>query len=148
MNRISEWTGLIGNIGMLVGLFFLVYEIQVNTNSVRASTYASWNEAAQSWGDYLGENSADLSVAMRADSFEALSEQHRWVVMGLATKSFNQGQAAFLHHKAGVITDEVFNSYVSGLIVYMQRNPILLSVWEQDRNAYAASFVKYIEDQL
>ena len=86
MNRISEWTGLIGNIGMLVGLFFLVYEIQVNTNSVRASTYASWNEAAQSWGDYLGENSADLSVAMRADSFEALSEQHRWVVMGLATK--------------------------------------------------------------
>ena len=51
-----------GAIAVVVTLVYLTTQVRQNTNAIQSSTYASWNEASQSWGDFVADNATTLAV--------------------------------------------------------------------------------------
>jgi len=51
VERVNQWLALIGNIGVIAGIFFLAYEIQANIDAVRSATYQAYNESTFSWAE-------------------------------------------------------------------------------------------------
>ena len=37
MEKANQWLGLLANLGVIAGIVFLAYEIQVNTDAVRSA---------------------------------------------------------------------------------------------------------------
>ena len=146
---------LLGNYGEFVGaiavvatLVYLTTQIRQHTNAVQSSTYASWNEAAQSWGDFLANNAETLAVIGQKDPDE-LTPQEFFVAVGFAAKTFNQGQAAFLHHQAGSIPDEVRDAHLQGVVGAFERNAVLKKIWRDGlRDSFARSFVEHVEQRV
>ena len=148
MDRLNQWLTLTANLGVIVGIVFLAYEIQVNTNATQSSTYASWNEGAQSWGDFVADNATTLAL-VRTKKVDELTPDQLFVVIGYATKTFNQSQAAFLHHRAGSLPDEVMEAHLRGLVQGFEAVPVLRNVWRDSmRNVLAPSFVDYMERRV
>ncbi|MCG8414160.1 MAG: hypothetical protein MI746_08060 [Pseudomonadales bacterium] len=50
LDKLNSWLSLLANIGVLLGIVFLVYEIQQNTNSMQSQTR---NELSQQQIDWL-----------------------------------------------------------------------------------------------
>jgi hypothetical protein len=58
-------------------------------------------------------------------------------------------QAAFLHHHAGSLPDEVLGANLQGLISAFENNAVLRGIWRDGmRDAFAASFVEHIERKV
>jgi len=142
---LGNYGEFVGAIGVVVTLVYLTTQIRQNTNAIQSSTYASWNEAAQSWGDFVADNANTLAVFLEKEPDELTPEEY-WVAVGFAVKTFNQGQAAFLHHQTGALSDEVLTAHLHGVVSTLERSAVMQRIWRDDlRNALAPSFVEYIE---
>lgn len=106
------------------------------------------SEAAQSWGDFTANNARSLASIQDKEPDELTSEEF-WVAIGFATKSFNQGQAAFLHHDAGSLPAEVLDAHLQGLVQAFENNAVLRGIWRESmRDVFAPSFVDLIEQKV
>ena len=47
MERLNQWLSLAANFGVIAGIVFLAFEIQQNSEAIKAQTYQSRTEAAQ-----------------------------------------------------------------------------------------------------
>jgi len=145
---LGNYGEFVGAIAVVVTLVYLTTQIRQNTNAVQSSTYASWNEAAQSWGDFVADNAETLAVIGQKEPDELTPEEF-YVAVGFATKTFNQGQAAFLHHQAGSLPDEVSDAHLQGVVGAFERNAVLKKIWRDGlRDAFARSFVEYVEQRV
>ena len=141
---LGNYGEFVGAIAVVVTLVYLTTQIRQNTNAIRSSTYASWNEASQSWGDFVADNAKTLAVVAQKE-LDELTPDELWVALGFAVKTLNQGQAAFLHHHAGSLADEVLDANLHGLVTTFERNAVLRGLWRDDlRSAFAPSFVEHI----
>ena len=137
-----------GAIAVVVTLVYLTTQIRQNTNAIQSSTYASWNEASQSWGDFVAHNAKTLAVVQQKE-LDELTPEEFFVALGFATKTFNQGQAAFLHHHAGSLPDEVLDGHLQGLVNALEGAAVLRGFWRGAlRNALTPSFVEHVERKV
>jgi len=145
---LGNYGEFVGAIAVVVTLVYLTTQIRQNTNAVQSSTYASWNEAAQSWGDFVADHAGTLAVIQQKDPDE-LTPQERYVALGFAAKTFHQGQTAFLHHQAESIPDEVRDAHLHGVVGAFERFAILRNIWRDGlRDTFARSFVEYVEQRV
>ena len=86
MDRLNTWLTLTANFGVLIGIGFLAYEVNVNTNSLNGATAAqmvtNWNETM-----LTTLSTPELSNAMRqatGQGVEELDERKSSLVRGLA----------------------------------------------------------------
>ena len=145
---LGNYGEFVGAIAVVVTLVYLTAQVRQNTNAIQSSTFASWNEAAQSWGDFAAYHAKTLAI-IQDKKLEDLTPEEWWVALGFATKSFNQGQAAFLHHRAGSLSSEVLDAHLEGLVQAIEGNVVLQGIWrEQMRNVFAPSFVEHMEQKV
>ena len=141
MEKLNRWLSLIGNLGVVVGIFFLAYEIQANTNAVHSATYEAYNEAASSWWDYRGQHAAALAPLIG-------ETEQQIILAGLQMKMFNTMEATFLHHRAGVMDDDVFEGKIHGFQAAM-KTEIHKVAWRQMQGAgFSRGFQQFMETDL
>jgi hypothetical protein len=103
---------MLGNFGEFVGaiavvatLAYLAVQVrqsklatEVNTTALQSANYSAWNDAANSWGDFVTAHSSSLFAISQKSALDELSPDERYVFIGYGVKVLNQGQAAYLHH--------------------------------------------------
>ena len=53
MEKLNDWMTLIANVGVLAGIVFSAFEIQVNADAVRSATYQGFIDSSFSWADTM-----------------------------------------------------------------------------------------------
>ena len=56
IDKLNSWLTLAANVGVLVGIFFLAYELQQNTNVARSSAYENNVQEINSWRALLASD--------------------------------------------------------------------------------------------
>jgi hypothetical protein len=112
VEKLNNWLTLIANLSVVAGIVFLAYEIRVNTNAVRSSAYAAYSETANSWAHFAGQHAEELAVIQQFTNLEALSEEQKILWMANALINFSAWEATYLHHRAGVLDQDVFEAKV------------------------------------
>mgnify|MGYP001811658942 CR=1 FL=1 len=148
MEKANQWLGLLANLGVIAGIVFLAYEIQVNTDAVRSANYAAYNEVASSWGDFIAEHAADLPPLGDQTSLLDYDQRQRWVLIGFATKSFNQQESLYLNHRAGSVDDDVFAARMDAFQSMLLQLPVMLELFRDGAGGNTLEFREFVEGRL
>jgi hypothetical protein len=124
VEKFNHWLAIIGNLGVIAGIFFLAYEIQANTNAVRSATYVAFNESSFSWADSHIENAAMVAKIESYASLDELTPEEVVFWRGLMFKSFTIMESNYLHHRAGTMDDDVFEAKMVPSVGILSDSPI------------------------
>ena len=124
MGKFNQWLAIIGNLGVIAGIFFLAYEIQANTNAVRSATYVAFSESSFSWADSQIENAALVAKIESYTSLDEMTPEERVFWRGLMFKSFTIMESNYLHHRAGTMDDDLFEAKMVASVSILLDNPI------------------------
>lgn len=98
VSELNEWLTLVANIGVLAGIIFLAFEIQQNTNVIRASAYNSNIENLNEWRYMVASDPEALRLMADyrgAEDVSAIKQRllinSQWAVYEQAFFSFNYG---------------------------------------------------------
>ena len=114
MEKLNQWTNLIGSIAVIAGIAFLAYEIRVNTEAVRSSAYEAYNESANSYLDFQAEYAEELAAIYATTNNEEVTPAQWYIHDAQVLKVLNTYEATYLHHRAGTLDDHVFEGRVDG----------------------------------
>ncbi len=147
VERLNHWLALIGNLGVIAGIFFLAYEIQANTNAVRSATYQAFNDSSFSWADSAIGNAAIMAKVAANGSLVELSPEERFIWDRLAFKAFTVMESNYLHHRAGSMDDDVFETKISGSVAAILNQPLWVESWN-DAGFLLPEFKEYMNSRL
>ena len=133
MEKLNQWMSVIANIGMVAGIVFLAYEIQINTDAVRSSNYAAYNEVTSSFTDFLADHAKSLAAIQEHTSLDQFTAEEFLIYGGLATKVLSQIESMYLHHRAGSLDNDVFEARMDAFVQYMITRPLMLEMWRGGR---------------
>jgi hypothetical protein len=149
VERLNQWMTLIANIGVVAGIVFLAYETRVNTNAVRSSTYAAFNETANSYYDFQGQHASALGEIFADPDQPNVSTLEQFLLLdALMMKSFNSMEAFYLHHRAGSLDDDVYAGKVAGFRKAMV-DQFTQEQWARLRsNGFSTDFQRFMETEI
>ena len=112
MDRFNQWLMLFANLGVLVGIVFLAFELQQTTDALAAQSILELNLASNSemWVIAGDESMAEIEIKAK-NGIEELSpvelERYKWAWFA----SFNTFETAYLFYARGIISAEEYNTY-------------------------------------
>jgi hypothetical protein len=146
---LNRWLTLGANIGVVVGIVFLIVEINQNTLATRI---AARDSATQGHIDYMA-----LAIDSRLLA-EALSKGTVNQDLSLVESSqlawfheirFRHYERVFYQYQNGVLSDQEWAPYISGLKQSFQGQhaawDIAKRTWEAENHKLSPNFVEYVE---
>jgi hypothetical protein len=147
MDRFNSWLTAIANIGVLVGVVFVVLEIRQNTDAIQASTTVSLEQNIASlianWA-----SSVEHAALFRKGAFseeELSSDERIWVDL-LLRQLFLHMDSFYWAHRSGVLPNELWEREERVMRVYVN-SPGGHRVWSNSPPV-SEPFVEYVESQL
>jgi len=119
-----------GAIGVIVTLIYLSVQLRLNTKGMRSSTFESYRSGAQAINEYIADHATELS-RIRTKPKAELSEAEELIGRGWAFQLFNLMEAAYLHHREGVLETEYFESRISAFLYLCKETPSLCRYWDE-----------------
>ena len=117
MEKVNQWLTLAANIGVLVGILFLIVELDQNTRAQNGATMQAFVAATAENNSILATNKDLIDIVVRGDS-DGMSvlnatEQRRY--LHLATQVFQGWEALYLQTLDGTIDPTFWLSKRPGL---------------------------------
>ena len=87
MDKLNQWLSLIANVGVLIGIFILAFEIQQNTQMMRAQTKDAILDKQLQVTEWISTNEYSAKVYSRGNDGEdirgtAEGDSYAWMVSG------------------------------------------------------------------
>ncbi len=143
---LNDWLTLFANIGVLLGIFFLIYEIQQNTDAIHSQTRAAIYGGAQ---EELWKNMEypDVTLNMLVTDHELSPEEKirfdAWMSASLRAREF-----AWIEYRNGNLDATYWESdrNVIAIVLGTDRGR---SWWNSiGRQAFSPEFVTYVDEYL
>jgi hypothetical protein len=137
---------LVGAVAVVVTLAYLASQLRQNTKALRSSTYQAFNDSSFSWADSEIENSAMIANTAHYSSLDELTPEEYEIWRGIMFKAFTVMESNYLHHRAGAMDDDIFESrMIASVNVIMQR-----PIWRQMFHDFPLlpEFKEYMEPRI
>ncbi len=146
LKRASIFLSLLANFGVVVGIIFLVIEVNQNTNAIHASTIQALeqgvSEVIPPWTASV-ENAALLFRGRKA--FDELTEEERIFVGLLIRRLYLHMDSYYWANKNGALPTELWDREKSVLRSWVN-SPGGRVIWE--RGGFSQSFEEFVETEL
>ena len=138
MDKLNQWLTLIANVGVVVGIVFLAFEIRHNSNEL--ATQLAMNGHLIRTSDIgrsaMDENLAHALVKLRGDEQLTLTEKQRlWSYFSVRFVSWE------LNYSLGTLADQ-------GPIASFRRSPQLIEYFDEYRPFLDEEFVRYMDESV
>ena len=136
---------ILANIGVLIGIFLLVYELNQNREMTRAQIR---NEISRSEMDLLSTGSTSESLAavmVRANAGENLSAEDNFMLRGRAESVFRLWENISYQNRQGMYDATEYSGNLATIDDVLSRNRSLLDYWCARRQMFSAPFVAEID---
>lgn len=138
-----------GAIAVVVTLVYLAGQLRQNTKALRSASYEHWNEVSSSFTDFYAQYAAVLCEIQTHTSLDQLTPPERIVFTATAVKTIDQAQTAFLHHRAGTLDDDVFESRLNSFNAFYENDPLMRQLWSSSLRDYpTVAFRKFVEKKF
>ena len=127
MHKLNQWLTLLANLGVLVGIVFLAYEIRQNTEAVHAQTREAVLAATQAELQAVRDDPNLIHSIIKDEPLNA-DEQiklYTWLVSALRVREFS-----WLQRQSGTIDDAQWGSELAVTVAILQAPRVRLW-WER-----------------
>ena len=146
---LNRWLSLAANIGVVVGIVFLIIEINQNTLATRI---AARDSATQGHIDYMAL-AIDSSLLAEALSKGSVNQDLSLVESSQLTRfheiRFRHYERVFYQYQNGVLSDQEWAPYISGLRQSFRGEHAAWDVakrtWEAESHKLSPTFVEYVD---
>jgi len=142
--------GAIGEVGgavaVIATLIYLAGQLRQNTKALRSSTYQAFNDSSFSWADSAIENAAMIAKTANYSSLDEVTPEEREIWRGIMFKAFTVMESNYLHHRAGAMDDDIFESRMLTSVDVILQRPI----WRQAFPGFPLlpEFKEYMEARI
>ena len=147
MEKLNDWMTLVANIGVLLGIAFLVVELNENTQSQNGATIQAFVASTAENNTALAVSGDLMAIAELGDreGLGALDPVEKRRYIHLATQVFAGWEALYLQTLIGTIDESFWASKRAGLATTLS-SPGIQDFWESDAELwYDARFRAEIE---
>lgn len=136
---------VIGVLGGLISVVFLVYEIRRNAQAIEGTTVqALMSLEAQVFETILTNAALYLRGCAKSPDLTAAEAFQFKVLVGII---MSMTYSAFVQHRQGLIDDEVWQAYLNAVNARLD-NPGFLETWRAIQTSYPQSFQTAIDETL
>ena len=145
---LKKWAYLaeIGSaIAVVLSLLYVAYELNQNTNAVRAGNWQALLDYSAE-ADMLVLANADVAnVLERAESdYDGLTKEDKRRFAMYAINTFNYWEAAYLHHRQGLLDAVAWETIDRGTRSFLEYETYR-GYWERNNDIWTPDFVAHID---
>lgn len=145
MDKLNQWMTLAANVGVLIGIIFLAYEIRQNTDAVHAQTREAILAAGQAELQAV-RSDPDLIDSIVREGALTVEEQvklYTWLVPALKVREFS-----WLQRESGVIDDAQWKSELAVTQAILQPPRVRLWWDRVGHKTVSDEFRKFIDSAI
>jgi len=128
---------VLGVIGGLISVGFLVYEVRRNAQAIEGATVQSLMTLEAQVFSVLAEHAALYTRGCR--DLDTLDEVELFKFQELVAVVMSLSYSAYVQHQQNLIDDEVWDAYVNAMVLRLDK-PGFLTSWRGIEMGYPASF--------
>ena len=144
---LKKWAYLaeIGSaIAVVASLIYVGYELNQNTNAVRASNWHALLDYAATADLLILENADVASVIVKAESnYDDLTEEEKLRFAMYANNIFNQWNAAYTNQQQGLMEVATWEAFDRSVITFLEIDAYR-GFWDRSRIIWTSDFVAHV----
>jgi uncharacterized membrane protein YgaE (UPF0421/DUF939 family) len=136
---------ILGNVGVLIGILLLVYELNQNRDLMRAQTR---NELQQGLTDVLSLTVGNIEVAdivLRANRGDELTGTESLIFAQRSELVFRYWENVHYQYRQGLYDEVEFSKHLRTMETVVGRSDGLADFWCENRALYSAPFAAEID---
>ena len=154
MEKLNQWLTLLANLGVLVGIVFIIIEIQQNTAMMRSEIYQARSDTSIQYSLSRADSSiyANLTDRVRnngpldeAESYAILSINERRQLSDWLIAEVRMYDATLYEYQQGLLDEEFFEGWRKGAA---SRGPVWLAFWGDNSAAFRPSLLEEIKKAI
>ena len=142
---VGQSVSILANVGVLIGIVLLVYELNQNRDMMRAQIR---NEISRGAMDLLvsGATSEPLAaVIARANAGEDLSAEETFMFLNRAELTYRLWENVNYQYRQGMFDATEYSGELETMNVVLSRNIALVSYWCARRRMFSAPFAEVVD---
>ena len=145
LDKLNTWLGLVANIGVLMGIVFLAYEIQVNTSAIQSASVQAITDASMDTLFDLASNKELANLRLTGDADPSvLSELESFQYFAYYRQHWLHFQNVYFQRTFGVLNAGVWGTYAR-VICGDIGTPGIRATWQDHAEVLDPKFVEYVE---
>jgi hypothetical protein len=148
LDSLNKWLTLVANIGVLAGILFLAFELQQNTQMMRAQMNQSRADTALAEQHSIYTNDIIAPILVKAEANEQLNpvemRMYRTYFRG-----FNRNQDNNLwQYRNGFLGENIPRSIRGAVRSVIGGNKLGLQLWDQSNLDYTDDYREFVEEAI
>jgi hypothetical protein len=147
-SRLDRWIGLGANIGVVLGLFLLIFQLNQNRSMMRAQTR---NEIAMGGVSLLSmpSNNAQLAgVLQRADSGSQLTPEEYVQYRRYLIAMYRYYENAYYQYRHGLYNEAEYSTQKTAWRSYASRSAASVAIWCDMRPSFSPEFAREMDSLI
>ena len=143
-DRTNRWLTLTANVGVILSLLFLAYEINQSTKATIAAASQGLTDQSLMFFDAQLDHDVVSQAVYKQRQGEELSGYELHQLDLLQHINFRLFENAFLQYKRGFYEDREWDRY-RRIIAEQMTNPSVLQMWERTKGGWTDEFAAEVE---
>ena len=146
--KINQWLTFIANVGVLLGLVLVAYELRQNSELMQVQISQARADSAMLSNEQLFNSPYMPAIWAKVQKGDELSEEE-WIRYVAFFRSWNRSQDNVLQqHKSGMLGDNTPRSLDFFVRDMIGRNEIQRRAWEATNGGYTDEYNEFVEKIL
>ncbi|MGS2720026.1 hypothetical protein [Paraglaciecola aestuariivivens] len=145
---IGQTISILANIGVIVGIVFLIFELQQNTQTMRLASAQSYLTGGASLDFQIATNPEFANLLIRGDNKEDLSDGEALQLDRWNYAVFRQWETAHYLHIIDALEDKLWLAYRHEIHKILSRSLGMRLYWIEGKNSFTPAFQQEINKVL
>jgi hypothetical protein len=141
----NKWLTLTANVGVILSLLFLAYEINQSTKATIAAASQGLTDQSILYFDAQLDHEAISQAVYKHHQDDELSGYELHQLDLLQRMNFRVFENAFLQYKRGLYEEREWDRYRRIIAGHMADNPIAIQMWERTQGSWTDEFAAEVE---
>ncbi len=143
--RTSNWGEMAGIVALVISLIFVGAELRQSTRTAEAQALLDLNTEFNEMERMRIESPGLQEIISKSiESPEEISQLERMRLHSLFYITFNTNENAYMFYERGIITEEFYEAYSSGVCHFFLKYPLSYTMWQDGEFILQSKFVDYI----
>lgn len=138
--RVNRWLGLVANIGVIIGLVLLAYEVNQSTNVAIGAASQGLTEQSLDFFSLKIDSDTVAKATYKQSLGETLDEYEEFQLGQHQYFNFRVFENAFLQYRRGLYDDSEWEKYQRIIAKIFGANPIARDMWDRTEGEWTAEF--------
>jgi hypothetical protein len=139
--QVNRWLSLVANIGVIMGLALLAYEVNQSTKVAISAVSQGLTEQSLDFFSLKIDSDTVAKATYKRRLGEELDDYEKYQLAQHQYYNFRVFENAFLQYRRGLYDDSEWEKYQRIIAIIFRTNPIARDMWDRTENEWTVEFL-------